>query len=419
MGFAAYRAVLRIRDVRRVLLLSLVVRIPLWAGNIVLTLHVITHLHRSYSQAGFLTGVVVIALAVSAPWRGRRLDRVGLRAAVAPSLVVMAACWSVAPFVGYWLLLVLASAANLFNIPSFTIVRQALMFAVDDSRRRTVLAIDSVMVEITFMVGPAAGVVLATYAPTQWALFGCEFASIAGGIVFWFVNPPLRAPGDGTPSAAGHRVREWLTPGVVAILAISAAATVVLSGTDVSVVAALRHMHHQPWIGWELTIWGLGSAVGGAVYGALHRRVPLALLLALLAGLTLPAIAAPEPFSLAVLLFIAGVPCAPTITAAVEALSRLVPEAVRGEALGWHGSAMTTGSALGAPLAGIAIDRMGWQGGFLLPSLVGLGVAALGLVALRRAPAGESPVDGSAAEQLAPPDDVPEPVPVAPAVVNP
>ena len=61
----------------------------------------------------------------------------------------------------------------------------------------------------------------------------------------------------------------------------------------------------------------------------------------------------------------------------------MVPERVRGEALGWHGAAMTMGGAIGAPLAGLAIDRSGWHGGFVLPSLIGLGVAGLGLLALR------------------------------------
>jgi MFS family permease len=114
----AYRRLLGQQTVRRVLLLSLVIRIPMWAGNVIMTLHVVTHLHRSYGAAGLLTGVATIALAISAPWRGRLLDRVGLRRAVAPSLVVLAACWSVAPFVGYWPLLGFVGVAGLFVVPS-------------------------------------------------------------------------------------------------------------------------------------------------------------------------------------------------------------------------------------------------------------------------------------------------------------
>jgi MFS family permease len=63
-----------------------------------------------------------------------------------------------------------------------------------------------------------------------------------------------------------------------------------------------------------------------------------------------------------------------------------VPAAVRGEAMGWHGSALTLGGAVGAPLVGWGIDHGGWQGGFELAGFVGLGMALVGLAiqALRR-----------------------------------
>ncbi|WP_370563189.1 hypothetical protein [Dermacoccus sp. PAMC28757] len=56
--------------------------------------------------------------------------------------------------------------------------------------------------------------------------------------------------------------------------------------------------------------------------------------------------------------------CAPTMTASVDAVARVVPERVRGEAMGWHGSFLTTGGALGGPIAGWAIDSHGFAGGF-------------------------------------------------------
>jgi MFS family permease len=86
-------------------------------------------------------------------------------------------------------------------------------------------------------------------------------------------------------------------------------------------------------------------------------------------------------------LFLAGSCCAPTVTATVDTLSRSVPERARGEALGWHGSAMTAGAALGAPLAGAAIDRLGWQAGFTVPALIGLlaaGALSLPVIQVRR-----------------------------------
>src|SRR5262249_53553891 len=155
---------------------------------------------------------------------------------------------------------------------------------------------------------------------------------------------------------------------VVGLLAMSGAAVLVLTGTEVSTVAALRAWDHSPWIGAELAVWGLGSALGGLVYGALRRPIPVWALLAGLGAVTLPLGIAPGPVAMGALLFMAGSCCAPTVTATVDTLSSVVPDHARGEALGWHGAAMTAGGALGAPLTGMAIDQYGWAAGFVVPA---------------------------------------------------
>jgi len=113
----------------------------------------------------------------------------------------------------------------------------------------------------------------------------------------------------------------------------------------------------------------------------LHRSISALLLLGGLSVATIPIAFATSVWPLAALGFVAGVLCAPTITATVDQLSRAVPDAARGEAIGWHGSAMTAGSALGAPVAGLAIDRWGWGAGFVSVSLVGVAVTVAGAAA--------------------------------------
>jgi predicted MFS family arabinose efflux permease len=71
------------------------------------------------------------------------------------------------------------------------------------------------------------------------------------------------------------------------------------------------------------------------------------------------------------------------VTATAEAITALVPEQVRGEAMGWHGSALTAGTALGAPLAGAVIDRVAPWAGFAVVGTVGFLVALVGLAAVR------------------------------------
>ena len=105
MPVQRYRRVLSSPALRQALVLGVLVRMPIFAGGLVLTLHVVSTLHRSYGAAGLVSAAATIAIAISGPWRGRLLDRLGLRRVVVPSIVVAAVCWSIAPFVGYWWLL--------------------------------------------------------------------------------------------------------------------------------------------------------------------------------------------------------------------------------------------------------------------------------------------------------------------------
>jgi predicted MFS family arabinose efflux permease len=304
--------------------------------------------------------------------------------------------------VGYWLLLGLAALAGLFVIPSFSIIRQAVIAAVPEGDRRTAISLDSVAVELSFMIGPALGVWAATVWPTSWVLFTIEMLGVAAGVLLWVADPVIREddvpatvtaatvattpaeaadPGAAAPGprpAASVPRREWFRAGFLAVCLGAAATTVVLGGSDIAIVAALREFGAQSSIGWVLAVWGLGSLVGGLVYGGLHRSISAFWLLGGLGLVTLPMAFAGGPVSLGALAFVAGLLCAPTITATVDQVSRLVPLGARGEAMGWHGSFMTAGLALGAPLAGLAIDRLGWGAGFVVVALTGIAVAVLG-----------------------------------------
>jgi MFS family permease len=394
MGLASYRRLLGLPTIRSILLLGFLIRIPVWAGFIVLTLHVVTGLDRSYSAAGLVETVSTLAVAVAGPWRGRALDRIGLRATVGPQLVVLAVVWSIAPFVPYAALLALAAVGGLASIPQFSVMRQAMIAAVPESDRKAVLSLDALSTELSFMVGPVIGVFLATGVDTRWALLGSQLVAVLGGLGLWLANPPIVKQGEAGSatgpdvlvepgvrgSAAPARVRLWADPTVLAVLFAGTATTIVLTGTDLGVVGALRHLGQADSIGWMLAIWGAGSALGALVYGAWHRPVPLNVLLALLAATTIPVALAGDRLSLAVLLFVCGLFCAPTITAASDALSRAVPATSLGEAMGWQGVAFTIGAATGAPLAGFAIDHEGWQGAFVAGGAIALAAAAVALL---------------------------------------
>src|SRR3712207_6678337 len=88
---------------------------------------------------------------------------------------------------------------------------------------------------------------------------------------------------------------------------------------------------------------------------------------------------------LALLSLPAGALCAPSSRATADAVSRIIRAAARGEAMGWHNSALTVGVALGAPLAGVVMDWQSPPWGFAAVGGIGVLVALCVLPAeLRR-----------------------------------
>lgn len=368
-----YAEVWAIPAVRQVLLLGMLCRIPLFGASVLLTLHVVQRLDPRYTAAGVIAMAATLSAGIAGPWRGRMLDRIGLRRTVLPSLIVLPICWVIAPWVGYWPLLVMVVIAGLLTVPAFSIVRQALAGATVGPQRNTAMALDSVFTEICFMIGPAAAVFAGTRWGTAWTLMGFQLCLVLGGAVLFWANPLLRTEGEtDSPDAAPSR---WVTPGVLAIFAATLGTIVAVTASDLGVVAGLRALGAEWAIGWAMAAWGLGSAVGGLFYGTISHRVPIWVPVLGLGVTTALVAFGGTALSLTALLLLAGVFCAPAFVATTTALSLVVPARFRGEAFGWHGSMITAGGALTAPSVGLAIDRAGWPAGFVAGGAVAVVVA--------------------------------------------
>jgi MFS family permease len=371
-----YRHVLAVPGISRLLLVATLARIPTTAAGVVLTLHVVVGLDRGYGAAGIVTAAYTIGAALGGPWRGRAVDRYGVRAALWPSVIVEAAFWSASPWLPYELLLPGAVVVGLFALPVFSLTRQAIGVMVPEHLRRTAFALDSITVEMSFMAGPMLGALVVTTVSSTAALIGVGALQAVAGLVLVVFNPSVRSAGAGT--SAGRR-REWFTRRFVAVILLMAASTLALAGTDVATVAVLNDQGHTHLVGLVLATWGFGSMVGGFVYGAMSRAVSSATLVIGLGLVTIPLGLAHSWWVLALALIPAGALCAPSISATVGEVSRLVPEAQRGEAMGWHSTAATMGVAAGAPLTGAAIDHLGPGWGFAMAGAAG---TLLALVAL-------------------------------------
>lgn len=434
MNFALYRELLAVRPIRRLLLVGMVARIPHSAAGVLLTLHIVLTLGQGYAAAGAAAAVMTIGIAVGAPWRGRRVDTVGLRRALIPSVISEAVIWSVVPHVSYELLLPLVFVGGLLTLPIFSVVRQSLGVLATGEQRRTAFALDAISTELVFMIGPAAGALVATAGLSVLGLTVIGVATSVSGLFLMWFNPPTRSAEAGADAesdaafesgqqegaevamaaaapahlreaaaefaplaAAGDRRLErtglrrkvihnfvWFTPAVAAVFAVAAGAGMVLSGTDVGIVAALEHGGHQAEIGLVFLFWCGASVVGGVIYGAMHRPVSPILLLLGMSALSIPMAFAQDTWTLSLLALLPGLLCAPVLSAASEKVAELVDERRRGEAMGWYGSALTGGVALGAPLAGVFIDVVGPWAGFVAVGLGGVALCLLGLVLQHR-----------------------------------
>lgn len=369
-----YREVLAIGTVRSVVLLGFFGRMPYFAGGLVVTLHVVGVMGRSYAEAGVATAMLVLATAVAGPWRGRLLDRYGLRRVVLPSLFVQAGYAVVAPHLDFAPFLVAQAIAGLFMVPLQSILRQAVLAAAPDDKRRAALSVDAMTLEVSSGIAPAVAVAAASYWDTTWVLTGVFAGNALTALALIVVNVPLhrtvRLPG--TPIVR-PTTRSWFGAAVATLLAGGVASTILFSGLDLSAVATLNEADKTIWIGLVVALWSFGSLIGGLLYGGLQRQLnPFLLLVALGASSMLPAMSGESVLLLGLTMIIPGLLGQPALTSAIELLVDRVPESARGEAMGWHSTAMTTGLALGAPISGVAIDHWGGHGGFIMVGLFGI-----------------------------------------------
>ncbi len=372
-----YREALALPGLRSLLLVAVLARVPLTATGVTLTFYVVLDLGRGYGAAGLAGGAITVGAAIGGPLLGRLVDQGGLRPVLVLTTVAEAIFWFTAPLLPYPVLVPAALLAGLLALPIFSVIRQSIAALVPPEQRRPAYALDSMSVELSFMIGPALATVGVTMISARLTLYLVGAGIVAAGAVLWLLNPPVRSASEAATGPQPRIARrQWLTSRMVAVFAVSAAATLVLGGTDVAVIAVLRENGDTAFTGVVLSVWAVASLVGGFAYGAIHRSFSPVALLGLLSLCTIPVgLGGSHWWLLCLALIPAGMLCAPTIAATSDAVSRLAPASVRGEAMGLHGSAVTVGIAVGAPLAGAVIDASAPLWGFAVTGAIGALVA--------------------------------------------
>lgn len=342
-----------------------------------------------FARAGALSATYALSAALIGPLGARWMDRRGQRA-VAPFLLavqvagLVAFVWAIGrglPLPAGAAALVVAGGATP-NIGSMVRARWAAQLA-GDPGLRTGFAIEGIIDEVVFIVGPPLVTAVALHVSEAWALLLCAALATVGGL--WLAAQRATQP---PPRSGGHpRDRPGLvSAGFVLVTVALAAMGAVFGSFEVTTVAFTRELGHEGATGVVLALYALGSLITGLVYGARHSQRPVATQFAI-AGVVLAVVCAPLPLigslaALAVAAMVAGMAVSPLLIMAVGLVEQLVPAERLTEALTISTSGIAVGLALGAPTAGFLIDTISASAGYTVMAAGAVAAAAVTLVAL-------------------------------------
>ncbi|MGT2426180.1 MFS transporter [Amnibacterium kyonggiense] len=357
----------------------------------------------SYGIAGVVLAALSIGQALAGPATGRLMGRLGIR----PVVVVTTVCCAAAiacialldlPPAG---IVGLALAAGLTFPPITSAVRTIYPKLVPASLLGQLFSLDASLQELIWIGGPVLVTFLATGVSTTVALLVSSVLLIGGGA--WFAAS--REVGRVRIPRSKRRFGVVLLRPQVALMTV-VGFLVIASCAAIEASVAGRFGENDPTSGVVLAIWSLASLAGGFVLGRLPMRPwSLGLRLALVAAGAALTPFLPGFWGLTTALVISGFGLAP----ALGMISAIVSSSVRfsdtAEAYGWTNTGQLVGVALGAALAGQALDRFG------APTALGCG-AVLALLSALTATAGMRVFPDLKGRNAGPvPDTAPIPLP--------
>lgn len=351
--------------------------------------------HGEYWLAGAVSATYALTNALIAPQISRAVDRYGQSAVLTPTTIV-----SVVAF------LTLIAAANR-GWPVWTLFASALLAAAmpsmpamlrarwtelfrDRPELNTAFAFESAADELVYIAGASLSVGLAVALfPEAGMLISTAFLAL-GTLAFVLqrgTEPTVRHVAGSAPQKSAIRLRpiQIITLALVFVGATFATA-------EVSAVAITKDLGQPNAASLVIGVYAIGSFVVGLVLGALNPK--LALQKQLMIAVTILALTAlPLPFAgsvplLAIAVFVSGVAISPTFITAFGIVERRVPEAMLTEGVTWVTTGIGIGMALGAFVAGWAVDTFGPHHGFWVSVVAGAS-ATLTIALGQRSLAGE------------------------------
>ena len=339
----------------------------------------------NFTLAGAAVGINFVAMAIAAPIQGRIIDRQGPERLIRVTAVVttcalaamMAAASAKLPFA---VVALLAAVAGTFATPITTLTRTIWRHLFDDEDdRRTAFALDAVMIEFNFTIGPAlVAFMLAFFSPS--AAFALTIFTVGASAVVYMASGALRLF-KRVASTERHLLGPLTEPRLWVVYIAMFGITMGFGILEVGYPAFATFMGMGALAGILLAINSLGSATGGALYGGTRLESPIerqfaACMILMSVPFGLHGVFL-DPLAFGILAFLSGALIAPTLTAHAVLVSRLAPPKYATEAFTWSSTFIVSGIGSGMAMGGALAENAGLRTMFLVAAgiilLMGVG----------------------------------------------
>ncbi|CAI0780014.1 H+ Antiporter protein [Serratia grimesii] len=363
-SFASYTRLLSGPGHATLSLFGLLVRFPV-AMRSISCIMLISATTNSLWIAGTVAGTLMITQALASPVLGRFADQISQRKVLITTscchVIAIALLIVLVLFNAHlWAIMAAAICIGCSSVPVDGFIRTRWASMVTDEALRTAYALETVLDEIIFLLGPLIAIVLATVLHPAAGLLLCAILTFSGSmaLVLHRRSEPVIV------QKTDKNTRKAISMAWVRRLMISYAAVgIFLGAIDVMMIAFAKEAGNPTLAGVLLSLCAAGSLVGGICYGAMNWSIPQPRLLlitsATLCAGTLPLVFTNAPIIMGISAFIAGISVAPLLITCSNLLESLTPKGCLSEGFSWLSSAGWLGFSLGVSVGGQLSDQAG------------------------------------------------------------
>ncbi len=385
-----YRQLLRMPGAPQFVIAGFVGRLPIAMVSLGILL-LVTGYGESYTVAGGLAATFALASAFISPLGLRWADRTGQHRAVpwlvlveATGLVLLTLAVASSWPLPFQFALAALSGATAPHVGSLVRARWAAKLS-GKPELSSAFALEAVVDEIVFIVGPPLVTVLAFQISEVFAMFVIVLFLVAGSL--WLVSQRGTQP-EPQPRVDQKKPERMWSATLVLVLLLMLLLGGVFGSFEVTTVAYAQFLGFAGLTGVLLALYAFGSLLSGLAIGA---RPPLATLrtqlivaAAALAAVGIPLVFVDNLWLLASLSLLAGTAVAPILIATTAVVERAVPRSRLTEALGLSISGLAVGLAIGTTVAGALVDTVAANAGYWLMGGCGVGLLGVTLIGMKQ-----------------------------------